>query len=75
MEPAGVADQQALPGAKLEGVQVLGDHSTKEWDDWGGGGREHGQVIEPEPDTDPAGASGLAAGAEVSACRAEVGSP
>lgn len=30
VEPARVADQHALPGAKLDGVQVLGDHGTEQ---------------------------------------------
>jgi hypothetical protein len=73
VEPAGVANQQALAGVELDDMQVLADRGAEQRDDGGGVGGEGGQVVETEPDARPAWASGFADRSLVSARGAEAG--
>jgi hypothetical protein len=73
VQPAGVADQQALADAELDGLLVLGDHGAQDRGDGGGVGGKHGQAVEAEADACAPGAGGFADRAEVTARGAGVG--
>ena len=73
VKPAGVADDQALPGVEVDDLLVLGDDGAQQGDQGGGLDGEHGQVVEAEPDACPSRPGQFADGAEVAARGAEVG--
>ena len=73
VQPAGVADQQALPRVEVDDMQMLADHGAEQRDDGGDVGGEGGEVVEAEPDTRSAGAGGFADGSEVPTRGAEAG--
>ena len=62
VQPAGVAEQQALAGAQPEGLQVLAMTARSSGMAEVGVGGEPGQVIEPEPEACPSGPAGAQTG-------------